>query len=205
MNSKIERLVVLKRQCFNCKKCPISQGDTRVASPHVFGCGNINARIVVVGQNPGYNETIIKKPFVGAAGKNFDQMLQQTLGVDRNHIYITNTIKCYTPGNRAPTDEEVYACKDFLKQEIGIIQPEIIVVLGNYALQYFTKHAGMTNSHGKLEKSAEFGINVFPMYHPSPLNMNKVEIKKQAEEDFIKLKQILNGSVLLKEEHNESS
>lgn len=199
MNKKTEQLVALKKQCFNCKKCPIAQGDARVKSPHVFGCGNINAKIVVVGQNPGYNETIIKKPFVGDAGKNFDQFLQNILGIDRDHIYITNTIKCYTPDNRAPTEEEVEACKDFLKQEIQIIQPKIIVVLGNYALKYFTKHGGITKSHGKLERSEEFEVDVFPMYHPSPLNMNKAEIRRQAEEDFMKLKQFL------KEGSNESS
>jgi len=192
MNDKITRLVALKRQCFGCTKCPISRGDSRVCSPHVFGYGNINTRIVVVGQNPGYNETILKRPFVGDAGKNFDQFLERHLGFERKYIYITNTIKCYTPGNRPPTDIEVEACKDFLKQEIQIIQPRVIVALGNYALQYFTKHGGMTRFHGQIEHSEEFDVDVFPMYHPSPLNMNKVSVRQMAEEDFKRLKQTLD-------------
>jgi DNA polymerase len=195
MNEKIKRLAKLKQQCFSCKKCLIACGDARVSSPHVFGCGNVSARIVVVGQNPGYNETIIKKPFVGDAGKNFDQFLQSILGIERKYIYITNTIKCYTPGNRPPTDQEIAACKDFLKQEIEIIQPQIVITLGNYALQYFTKHGGITKRHGEVERSEEFSVDIFPMYHPSPLNMNKPVTRAEAEEDFRKLKVILGGTL----------
>ena len=195
MNSKTQKLAALKRQCFSCKKCSIAQGDSRVTSPHVFGCGNVNASIVVVGQNPGYSETIIKKPFVGDAGKNFDGFLQTILSIERKYIYITNTIKCYTPGNRPPTDQEIAACKDFLKQEIEIVQPQVVITLGNYALQYFTKHSGITKCHGEMEHSEEFNIDVFPMYHPSPLNMNKPLTRQVAEEDFRKLKALLKGSV----------
>lgn len=191
MSDKIGRYLQLRKLCSNCRKCSISIGDNRVSDPHVFGCGNGNARVMVVGQNPGYTETVQKKPFVGDAGKNFDSFLTTLLGISRQYVYITNTVKCYTPGNRPPTDEEIEACRDFLREEIAIIQPKIILVLGNYALHYFTKHGGISGCHGKIERSQEFNVDVFPMYHPSPLNMNKEHLKIQTEQDFLKLKTLL--------------
>lgn len=191
MNPKIVQLRSLKAECLACKSCPLYRGDGRVASPHVFGRGNVKAKLMVVGQNPGYYETVEKKPFIGKAGKNFDAFLSEVLGLERKYIYITNTVKCYTPNNRGPTDEEVQTCKRFLKQELEIIKPRIILALGNYALQYFTGHGGMTRCHGKIEHSKEFDVDVFPMYHPSPLNMNKAEIRELTRKDFETLKQIL--------------
>lgn len=188
MGLKVNTLKQLKAECFSCTQCSLCKGDERVNSPHVFGRGNVNAKIMVVGQNPGYNETIQKQPFVGAAGKNFDQFLVDVLGLTRREIYITNTVKCYSPNNRPPLPEEMDACKTFLKREIETVQPKLIVALGNYALQYFTGHAGMTRYHGRIERSEEFSIDVFPMYHPSPLNMNKPEKRKETEEDFRILK-----------------
>lgn len=192
MSERVERLKQVKTACFQCTKCKLHKGDQRVSSPHVFGRGNVNAKIMVVGQNPGYNETVQKKPFIGAAGKNFDKFLGE-IGLTRNDIYITNTVKCYTPDNRGPESDEVQACKDFLKYELETIKPQIVVVLGNYALEYFTGHGGMSKCHGRIEHSTEFDVDVFPMYHPSPLNMNKAEIVKLARQDFEKLKVYLGG------------
>lgn len=191
MNAKIAALKALKQECLGCEACSLCEGDQRVQKPHVFGWGNIKAKIMVVGQNPGYDETIQGKPFVGVSGKRFDQFLADILGIERKHVYITNTVKCYTPKNRGPHPEEMALCKHFLKREIGIIQPKIILALGNYALQYFCKHGGMSKCHGQLEHSEEFGVDVFPVYHPSPLNMNKVSVREQTEEDFRKLKRLL--------------
>lgn len=191
MSGKISKLVQIRTACFTCKKCDLHKGDSRVASPHVFGRGNVNARIMVVGQNPGYNETIQKKPFIGDAGKRFDKFLEE-IGLTRRDVYITNTIKCYTPGNRGPESAEVEACKGFLRQELATIKPKIVVALGNYALQYFTGHAGMSRHHGKVERSEEFDVDVLPMYHPSPLNMNKPNIVALTRRDFRVLKDYLD-------------
>lgn len=193
MNPKIIALRTLKEECLNCEACRLCEGDSRVRHPHVFGWGNVKAKIMVAGQNPGYDETVQGRPFVGRAGKNFDEFLSTILGIDRRHIYITNTVKCYTPGNRGPYPEEIALCKHFLKREIEIVRPLIVLALGNYALQYFTRHGGMSKCHGKLEYSEEFNVNVFPLYHPSPLNMNKAEIHQQTKDDFRALKQILES------------
>jgi DNA polymerase len=193
MNPKISALKVLKQECLSCEACQLCEGDERVQKPHVFGWGNVRAKLMVVGQNPGYDETVRGRPFVGIAGKNFDEFLSSVLGIERKHIYITNTVKCYTPRNRGPYPEEMALCKHFLKKEIEIIKPKIILALGNYALQYFTKHGGISKCHGQLEYSKEFEINVFPMYHPSPLNMNKLSIRQITENDFRTLKRILEN------------
>jgi DNA polymerase len=183
MNSKIEALKQLKQQCMNCTQCPIYGGDGRVSNPKVFGVGNVNTTVVVVGQGPGYYETVERKPFVGAAGRNFDKLLTE-FGLVRKLLYITNTIKCYCPGNRGPYPDEVANCKPFLQQELAIIQPQLIIALGNYALQYFTGHRGISKCHGQVEYSEEFGVDVIPVYHPSPLNMNKEAKRQAARKDF---------------------
>ena len=185
--SKIDQLKEVKAECFACTKCPLHKGDKKVSSPHVFGRGNVNAKVMVVGQNPGFNETVQKKPFIGAAGKNFDAFLAE-IGMSRKDFYITNTVKCYSPGNRAPKSNEIAACKSILQREIEIVKPKLILVLGNYALQYFIKETGITSKHGMVIKSLEFDIPVFVMYHPSPMNMNKSAIKQEARADFERLK-----------------
>lgn len=189
--TKIAQLKVLKSKCLSCEACQLCEGDDRVSQPHVFGWGNVKAKIMVVGQNPGYDETVQGKPFVGISGKTFDSFLSEILGISRKYVYITNTVKCYTPKNRGPYPEEMALCKHFLKKEIEIVKPKIVLALGNYALQYFTKHGGISKCHGKLEWSEEFGINVFPVYHPSPMNMNKPDIRRITEADFHKLKKML--------------
>ena len=190
MNVKIEKIIELRDECYSCTKCPLHKGDQRVKSPHVFGRGNINATIMVVGQNPGYNETVKKKPFIGPAGINFDRFLKE-IGLERRQVYITNTVKCYTTGNRAPQPHEVSSCKSILKREVELIKPKVIVALGNYALRYFTGKMGMSQVHGQLIRSEEFDVDVFPMYHPSPMNMNKSKIVNLTKIDFSKLKEHL--------------
>lgn len=191
MSEKIALLKELKAECLSCTACRLCKGDDKVKQPHVFGRGNASAKIMVVGQNPGYNETIQGKPFVGAAGKNFDEFLCDVLGLERKHIYITNTVKCYSPKNRAPYWDEIDACRHFLKREIEIVRPKVVLALGNYALQYLTKTTGMSKCHGQMKWSEEFNVHVFPLYHPSPMNMNKSTIKQATTDDFVTLKEFL--------------
>ncbi len=191
MSEKIALLKELKAECMSCTTCRLHKGDSKVQKPHVFGSGNVRAKIMVVGQNPGFNETQKGKPFIGAAGKNFDKFLADILELDRDHIYITNTVKCYSPKNRAPYWDETDACRHFLRREIEAIQPKVILALGNYAAQYFLKKTGMKDLHGKKVWSEEFNVYVVPLYHPSPMNMNKPVLKQATTDDFIKLKKML--------------
>ncbi len=191
MSERIDLLKELKVECMSCTDCRLHKGDDRVTNPHVFGRGNVKAKIMVVGQNPGYNETVEGQPFIGAAGKNFDEFLSDILGLERDHIYITNTVKCYSPKNRAPYWDETDACRHFLEKEIAIIQPKVVLALGNYALQYLTGTSGIGSCHGRMKWSEQYKVNVFPLYHPSPMNMNKKTIRQATENDFDTLRVFL--------------
>lgn len=200
VNPKITSLKQLRSECFSCQLCAI--GATRVENrkitgkthdPHVFAYGNVNAKVFVIGQNPGYNEVLRKRPFVGDSGIFFDERLINIVGLTRQQIYVTNALKCYTPNNRKPERSELDNCRAFLKKELKIIQPMVVVALGNFALDYMTGHTGISSCHGRVEYSKEFDVPVFPMYHPSPMNTNKPALKEKMEKDFTKLRAYISA------------
>ena len=120
----------LRDQVVQCADCELRKGAKRV----VFGEGNPQARILMVGEGPGQNEDNTGKPFVGRAGQLLDSVLQ-TVGLSRNDVFITNIVKCRPPGNRLPSPVEVAACLPHLQAQIRIIRPKIIVLLGALASQ----------------------------------------------------------------------
>lgn len=203
-NPKIVQLKRLRSDCFSCQLCSI--GSTRVENrsivgkthdPHVFAYGNVNAKVFVVGQNPGYNEVLQKRPFVGDSGVFYDQRLLDIVGLTRQQIYVSNAIKCFTPKNRRPHQYELDNCRHFLKKELEIVQPLVVVALGNFALNYFTGHTGISQCHGEVEYSKEFDVFVFPMYHPSPMNTRKPELRKIMDQDFSKLAEYLRDKEII--------
>jgi len=151
---------------------------------------NMNeAEYMVVGQNPGADETERREPFVGISGKMFDQLVEEVLEMKRSSFYITNVVKCYTPGNRKPTVDEVCHCEDFLIREVEILKPKAIITLGGPALEQVTGMHGIMKHHGNPIFSPRYKLFVFPLLHPSPLNLN----------DPAKLELFVNDLVLLKE------
>jgi len=193
MDNKIELIKKIKKDCFNCKTCDIGKNlvlDQK--DPHVFASGELGAKVVVVAQNPGKEEVNKKLPLIGPSGKNLNALLGLA-GLKRKEIYITNTVKCFTPQNRAPFPAEIKACKDFLKRELEAIKPRLILALGNYAVKYFVKKGGVLSLHGTIIHSDEFNVDVFVTLHPSPMNYNRDTSKKVLLEDFTKLKEILQN------------
>jgi len=142
---------------------------------YVFGDGNVNAKIVMIGEAPGEQETLLGKPFVGKAGKNLDEFLRMT-GLKRAEMYITNVVK-FRPvkisdkgraSNRPPTKEEISLFVPFLQRELEIIQPDVIVTLGNVPLKaVYDKKAVIGDCHGQLLGK------VFPLYHPASIIYNR--------------------------------
>lgn len=192
---KVKELIKLKEQCFSCSKCGLNNNIINGYTPYCFGYGNPSARLMFVAEAPGKNEAEQKKPLVGDAGKNFNKMLQ-VLRLYRKEIYISNTVKCRPVDgkrNRAPTEEEKISCKHFLKQEIEIIQPRLVITLGNHSLEFFTGHQGITRSHGVVETSGEFGVNVFPTYHPSSFNFRNRERLQEISGDMKVLKALIDA------------
>src|SRR5215467_6255408 len=145
----------------DCQKCALAASRTQI----VFGSGNPEAAIMFVGEAPGYYEDKEGRPFVGAAGKLLDRLLQE-IGLQRSEIYIANVLKCRPPQNRDPLPEEVEACKPYIFRQIELIKPRVICTLGNFATQLLLeKKVGITKVRGRSFQMQDYFV--FPMLHPA--------------------------------------
>lgn len=178
MYNNWEELEEVVKQCRKCRLC-----ETR--KNVVFGVGNREADIMLIGEGPGADEDAQGEPFVGKAGKLMN-MAFDMLGIKREEVYIANIVKCRPPNNRNPQDDEAENCLDYLRNQVILVKPKIIVLLGSVALKNILgKEYGITASRGKwIEKK---GIFYMPTWHPAALLRD--ENKKI---DFIKdLKQVI--------------
>lgn len=175
----------LEKDCMNCNKCGLCQSRTNL----VFGVGNREADILFVGEGPGENEDLQGEPFVGRSGKLLDSMLQ-CVDLDRHtNIYIANTVKCRPPKNRDPLPEEQELCIEWLREQVRLMKPKIIVCLGRISAQrLISPDFKVTAQHGEfIEKK---GILFMGTFHPAALLRNPNN-KPLAFEDFIKLREKL--------------
>lgn len=171
----------------NIKKCSRCALAMRRANA-VPGEGSLASKILFIGEAPGRQEDLQGKPFVGSAGKFLNILLQEA-GLSRENVYITNIVKCRPPGNRNPTRTEIDACIPYLKKQISMINPKIIILLGNVAIQtLLDKKLTATKCHGRIYKRAN--KIYFPTCHPAAaLYLNK--LKKVMHGDFKKIKALL--------------
>ena len=137
----------------------------KTATQAVLGEGNPHAEVMFIGEAPGQKEDEQGRPFVGPAGQFLDELLG-TIGLKRQDVYISNVVKFRPPGNRDPTPEEKEQCMPWLKMEIALIKPKVIVPLGRHALGHFFTKLSITEAHGKPQKLTD-GVTVFPIYHPA--------------------------------------
>ena len=157
----------LKKVCLDCKQCALSKTRTNV----VFGRGNPNTKIFIIGEGPGHNEDMEGLAFVGRAGKILDAAFQ-SVGIDTNRdCYISNIVKCRPPNNRKPQNEEIESCSTWLDQQINLINPKIIVLAGSTAVEsYLNIKEPISTIRGKwIERD---GRKVMPIFHPSYLLRN---------------------------------
>jgi uracil-DNA glycosylase family 4 len=138
----------------------LAQGATQL----VFGTGNPDSAIVFIGEAPGKNEDIQGEPFVGAAGKFLNEMLA-SIGMKREEIYITNIVKYRPPDNRDPIPEEIEAFIPYLKQQLQIIHPKLVVFLGRHSMNVFLPELRISQAHGKPVKKG--GQVYLPLFHPA--------------------------------------
>lgn len=143
-----------------CMKCPLSRTRTRA----VPGEGPLHAEIMLIGEAPGANEDQQGRPFVGAAGKFLEELLAAA-GLKREDVYICNVLKCRPPGNRDPMPGEIEACRDYLDEQIDIIDPLVLVTLGRYSMSRFFPNQSISRIHGRPRETA--GRFYVPMYHPA--------------------------------------
>jgi len=157
-------LDALRPRVEGCTRCPLSETRTNV----VFGEGCPTAEVLFIGEGPGEVEDNTGRPFVGPAGQKLDEVLA-SVEIRREDVFIGNVVKCRPPGNRVPTKQEMETCFPFLEAQIALIQPSLIVTLGNTSTQWLIPDVpGITKSRGKFF-SWRGGIQVLPMFHPSYL------------------------------------
>jgi uracil-DNA glycosylase len=169
----------------DCQRCRLASGRTQV----VFGTGNPHASIMFVGEAPGFYEDKQGIPFVGAAGKLLNELLDST-GLSRDDVYIANVIKCRPPDNRDPLPDEVETCKPFLFQQIELIKPKVVCTLGNFAMQTLLgKKVGIMKMRGQAFQVQNFFV--FPMLHPAAA-LHQGNLNEPLREDFRKLKVFLD-------------
>lgn len=175
----------LKETVQKCRKCPLCEGRTNV----VFGRGNENADVLIIGEAPGKNEDLQGLPFVGKAGSYLEELLAlANLSID--DIYIANVLKCRPPSNRNPKAAEILECSPYLREQTKKVNPKLIITLGNFATKFILKNeAGITKLHGKPVKAGKF--IVFPVFHPAS-TMYDPKKKTLLEQDFKKVPALLN-------------
>jgi uracil-DNA glycosylase len=182
-----EALAALEAEVRTCTACPLHQGRTHA----VPGDGPIDARIMFIGEAPGFHEDQQGVPFVGAAGQFLNELLDQ-VGIDRGSVYITNVIKCRPPGNRDPKLEEVEACQSYLNRQIELIDPQIVVTLGRHSMARAFPDEKISAVHGQARK---VGDQIYlPMYHPAAA-LHQPSLRSAVEADFQILRDLLNGEV----------
>lgn len=163
MDDKNELLEKVEAKVNNCQNCPLGKTRNNV----VFGVGSIDADIMLIGEGPGADEDAQGIPFVGKAGKLMNQALRG-LGINRDDLYICNIVKCRPPQNRNPLKNEADACIGYLHEQIKIIKPKLIVLMGNVALKNILgEQYSITSSRGNfIERN---GMVYLPTFHPAAL------------------------------------
>jgi DNA polymerase len=170
-----------------CTACRLSETRTNV----VFGVGDPDARLMLVGEAPGKNEDLQGEPFVGAAGQLLDELLAG-IGVARSEAYIANVIKCRPPGNRDPRPDEIESCKGYLREQIRMIHPAVVVTLGNFATKLLLRtETGITRLRGR-RFDWWLGATLIPTFHPAAALRGRPEVREQMKEDFDLVRTILD-------------
>ncbi len=177
VSSEADEWMRLEQEVAACVKCPLHKSRTQT----VFGVGNKNADWMLIGEAPGEQEDLQGEPFVGRAGQLLNEMLR-ALRLSREDVYIANILKCRPPANRDPKPEEVAACEPYLKRQIALVQPQIILAVGRIAAQNLLKTSQpLSRLRGKIHSYDD--IPVVVVYHPAYLLRNPVA-KRQAWEDL---------------------
>ena len=173
--------------CLSCRMCPLGrqmlQERDQKFDPHVFSNMHTDATIMVIGQNPGFNECQVGTPFIGDAGKNFDKELVRG-GLKRKDFYITNICKCKTPNNEFDSRHDKYKtlCSAILRLEMQILHPRLIVTLGAHAFGFFVKDMAMSDCLGDILWT-DYGP-IYPIYHPSPMNLSDKDRATRFQRDM---------------------
>jgi uracil-DNA glycosylase family 4 len=181
--SEKSELKALNQQIAACEKCILHKSRVKA----VPGIGPGKADIMFIGEAPGFHENQRGLPFVGAAGKFLDDLLEK-IGLRREDVFITNVVKCRPPGNRDPQSSEIEACRPYLDRQIKLIQPKMIITLGRFSMARYFPNAKISQIHGKPRKIE--GVIYYPMYHPAAA-LHQPSLRRTVEEDMLKIPDLL--------------
>lgn len=171
----------------SCTMCRLSQTRTQV----VFGVGEPDSQLMFVGEAPGRNEDLEGVPFVGRAGRLLDSLLDE-VGIPRDTVYIANVLKCRPPNNRDPQPDEIDACKGYLRQQIRLIRPRVVVTLGNFATKLLLNTTtGITRLRGQAFPWW-LGATLIPTFHPAAALRGGEKVTQAMREDFRLMRQTLD-------------
>jgi DNA polymerase len=183
-------LAEVAAEASGCTRCRLAQGRTQV----VFGVGAPDAQLMFIGEGPGFHEDKQGEPFVGAAGQLLNRLLGE-IGLSREQVYIGNVVKCRPPGNRDPRPDEIEACTPWLIEQLSLIQPRVVVTLGNFATKFVLQtETGITRLRGQIHEW--HGRIVIPTFHPAAILHGGGEKSRQFQmllEDFRLVRRTLDG------------
>jgi uracil-DNA glycosylase family 4 len=188
----MSELETLHEQIRVCTLCKLHAGRTNA----VPGEGPARADIMFIGEAPGFHEDKQGRPFVGAAGQFLEELLA-SIDLQREDVFITNVIKCRPPANRDPETDEIEACRDYLDQQIELIQPKMIVTLGRFSMARYFPKAKISQIHGQAKKMD--GVIYYPMYHPAAA-LHQPSLRRTVQEDMKRIPQLLADIDRLAEE-----
>jgi len=181
-------LGVAATEALGCVRCRLSQGRTQV----VYGVGHPEADLMFIGEGPGYHEDKQGEPFVGAAGQLLTRLLSE-IGLERRDVYICNVVKCRPPGNRDPLPDEIEACRPWLMEQVALVDPAIVVTLGNFATRtILDRPVGISRVRG--QRFIWEGRTVIPTFHPAAVLRGGGDASSQMiaiRSDFVQLKAAL--------------
>jgi DNA polymerase len=188
----VSALAELRLVAESCTACALSATRTKV----VFGSGSPDADLMFVGEAPGKNEDLQGQPFVGAAGRLLDQLLAEA-GIARDRVYIANVLKCRPPANRDPRPEEIDACKGYLRRQLELVDPRVVVTLGNFATKLLLRtETGITRLRGTSYRWWRDKMLV-PTYHPAAALRGGDRITDLMRKDFDIMRALLDRPIEL--------
>jgi uracil-DNA glycosylase len=184
--SASQNVIALEEIASEVRVCPLCE-LCRSRTHAVPGEGNPEARVMLIGEGPGHHEDQQGKPFVGASGKFLSELLLNA-GLSREEVFITNVVKCRPPGNRDPLPDEIAACRPYLRRQVEVIDPDVIVTLGRFSMAHFFPGERISKIHGQPREIN--GRLYVPMYHPAAA-LHQGALRATIQEDFNKLPKLL--------------
>ena len=187
--SDVDALERLRIAASTCTLCPLAKGRTQV----VFGVGSPTADLLFVGEGPGREEDLAGEPFVGRSGKLLDRLMWEEVGLTRAECYIANVVKCRPPQNRDPAPKEIEACRPYLAEQIELIDPRVIITLGNFATKLLLETTkGIRELRGQVFERGRAAV--VPTYHPAYVLRAGGEAMAEMRADFVRAKRIMGRS-----------